>query len=55
MGLRISTLLAEDNRMKYVVVDDTLLPERALKTFETEEEAKQFLNIFVRKDKKVNS
>lgn len=52
MGLKINITATENNETKFVVVDNTLLPERALKTFDTEEEAKQFVNIFTRKDKK---
>lgn len=53
MGLKINLLVTEDNNIKYVVIDNTLQPERALKSFETEEEAKQFINIFTRKGKKL--
>ena len=53
MGLKINITVTESNQTKFIVVDDTLLPERALKSFDTEEEADQFIDIFTRKDKKV--
>ena len=53
MSLKINITMTQDDQTKYVVVDDTVLPERALKSFDTEEQATQFINIFTRKDKRL--